>query len=422
MNAHRYSSFLLLCGLGLASTGCGAISAVTNPGASWALGESPSMTVIVRRAELSRATVEQVDRFLEKPLVAEEGTSFELTEAQAKELLLAAAKDPAYAGQPVRVVPSEAWVAAMSGTCPAERGSSLVSMLGEEAELAYVEVATLGREQAALTAEIEALEDKADAEGASPADIASIDKAIAELEAKRSQLEASYEPKAAKLFKEIEKLAGAASSERKEAMAPVVLRLSEAIEDALQANSAAVIRYPLALPALTSDLQLAAQRFAADVLEEQTGRRPDTSGITPGITIDGTDLALTLNGIPEDELGDLDAAALISETSVRTKDYFGAALGLVGYASETQERLSFQDDLLEAWRAGLGDGVLGRHRVTDITDLEVVTKPQKPGEASGEEGATSHAGPAVRRSSGGLAIATCDAPPSAGEPSPVAAR
>ena len=54
----------LAASLGISATGCGALSALTNPKAAWALDESAPMSVVMRRAEVANATAKQVDRLM----------------------------------------------------------------------------------------------------------------------------------------------------------------------------------------------------------------------------------------------------------------------------------------------------------------------------------------------------------------------
>jgi len=54
----------ILTALLSSGTGCGVFSAITNPKAAFALQEPAPMTVILRRADVARATATNVDRLL----------------------------------------------------------------------------------------------------------------------------------------------------------------------------------------------------------------------------------------------------------------------------------------------------------------------------------------------------------------------
>src|SRR5262249_51015088 len=129
----------------------------------------------------------------------------------------------------------------------------------------------------------------------------------------------------------------------------LVVNLAIAVKDARNANSAALLGYPLALRGLTEDVQKAAPRFVADVIEDQTGVRPDMSGFHPDVHLDGMDVKLTLNGVPADKLGSLSMSDLVAETTSRLKGYAKLVLTLAAYASETEDTLSYQAKLLDAF-------------------------------------------------------------------------
>ena len=186
-------------------------------------------------------------------------------------------------------------------------------------------------------------------------------------------------------------------------MGPIVLNLLEAVGDARDANSAAMMRYPLALPAITTDLQQAASRFVADVIEERTGHRPSTQGIQPEVKLDGFDVDLTLNGVPADKLKGMSMGDLVAEVTTRTTEYAGVALTLLGTTSENEDRLSFQADLLETWRDAMSAKLEGTEGAVDISDIEVTSKPAP---ASGADTKAK----SERRSFGGLSIVACSGP------------
>src|SRR5262249_28809220 len=140
---------------------------------------------------------------------------------------------------------------------------------------------------------------------------------------------------------------------------------------AKNANSAAMLRYPLALPQLLGDVQKAAPRFVADVIEEKTGTRPDTNGIKPDVKLDGVNVKLSLNGISQDQMKSLSMGEVVSMTTERLEGYVKRTVTLVGYADETQQLLSFEADLLDAYLDGVGGNVKG----ADLSDLKVQAKP-----------------------------------------------
>src|SRR5687767_15688762 len=98
-------------------------------------------------------------------------------------------------------------------------------------------------------------------------------------------------------------------------------------------------------------------------------------GLQPSVSLKGTDVEITLNGVPADKLGDLDVGALVEETTERTTHYVERTVTLLGYLDQTETRLGFQADLLDAWSSGLAAEPETTPGVVDITDLEVTTTP-----------------------------------------------
>lgn len=407
MKIRNLVATLVISGSSLAGlTGCGAVGAITNPSGAWAIGEATPMSVIVRRAEVANATADQVDRLIaDAPIDEASAEALKLTQADAKTLMEQAGTEPVYEGQqPVRVVPAEAWLKRFSAACAEDASApSLIAMLGDDVADQYTDVASQGRKLAVVKGKKAKVEKKADADGVSDADAAKYEAQIAKLDAQIEKLEAAFDPKVEKLIASIKASSAKVKGDDKAKMSAIVVNLQEAVDDARNANTAALMRYPLAMPSMTDDVQQAAKRFAADVIEEQTGHRPTLNGLSPDIKMDGTDVKLTLNGIPEDKLGDIALDDLVAETTIRTQDYVGSVLALTAYVAESEDRLAFQADLLEAWADGLAATPESTDGAIDITDLEVATKPgAKP--ADGEAAAEG------KRTAGGLLVAKCGRP------------
>jgi hypothetical protein len=408
----RGHAFLVAAALGLGLGGCGVLKAIVNPSAAWSIGESTPMAVVVRRAEVARGIVDQVDRLVgETPIDEAAAKALTLTAADAQKRLEAAAAEPVYAGgaEPMRVVPAEAWLSTFAGACAADgSASTLIGLLGADVAKQYAEVASRGKKIAELGAQIVALEEKSGAEGTTDAQREENDRAIAELKAQIDELETTYGPAADALLEAVRTAASQAPADAKTTMSPVVFNLREAVEDARNANSAAVLRYPMAIPSLTDDLPATVKRYAADVVEDQTGHRPDMNGLSPAVSLKGTDVEITLNGIPAEKLGAIEPGALVEETTERTTHYVERTVTLLGYLDQTETRLAFQADLLDAWSSGLAAEPDSTPGVVDITDLEVVTTPgAAPKPAAASAGTKSKT---AKRSLAGLRFAACAAP------------
>ena len=346
----------------VASTGCAALSALTNPGAAWALNEPAPMGVVMRRAEVARATSREVRRLLDDTPVDEKSAWIDkvaLDKAAADEQLARAALDPVYVGQPapMRIVPAEAWALALGGSCGEAGGkSSVIAALGTEVEEQYdelaSEVATLAELKGALDKEKAAI----DAPKATAEEKKQHETERDRIEKQIREIERQHDPKVDALLAKVKTEAAKVDGPLKDKLKVLVAALARAVDDAKTANAVALVRYPIAMPGMTSDVQAAAKRFAADVVEEKTGHRPTMTGLAPSVALDGTDVKLTLNGVPADQLGKMSVDEFVGETTKRTKDYVGKVLSLVGDAGETQETLAFEADLLEALATGFGPG------------------------------------------------------------------
>lgn len=384
-------------GLSMFGTGCGAVGAMTNPGSFWAIQEPAPMQVVVRRAEVAGATADQVDRLIaHTPIDEATKEAAKLSADEAKTLLTAIGGDPVYSGlQGVRVVPAEAWLDKLAHVCASGEGKSAIQYLGDDVAAAYTKVSELGNEIAALEAKVELEEAAKEKEGA---DAAAHEKTIADLEKQIDDKEASFEPLVEDLVGKIKTASAGLSAEDKATLTPFVASLRVAVGDAIAANQAAIVRYPLATPGISDDVQKAAARFAADSVEDQIGARPDLTGIQPDVKLEGTDVKLTLNNVPAEKIGDIKVDQLVADTSTRTTTYFGRTLSLLGYTEEVNTRLELQEKILEAWVEGLGaSGALPQ----GIGTLEVVAAP------GGAKGDAKPAAKAKARTAGGLKVPEC---------------
>ena len=71
------------------------------------------------------------------------------------------------------------------------------------------------------------------------------------------------------------------------------MNLRQAVDDASIADGAAAVRYPLAITSITDSVKEMVPVFVADIVEEQTGKRPSMQGFKPDVKLDGTDVKLT---------------------------------------------------------------------------------------------------------------------------------
>ncbi len=380
-------------------SGCGFFRGLADPSAMWAASEPTPMSVVIRRAETARGVADGVDAMIgDTPVGKKTGERMALSGEDAQKTLEKAAGAPIYASaaEPLRVVPAEAWLDDLSAACADGDGKkTLIELLGKKTAKAYEKVASQADEVAELKAKIAAAEQKRDADDASADDKDYYQKKIDKTKDKLAKLEESYEPAVKELLASVRSAAADASDERKAIMTPIVQNLRQAVNDARSANAAASIRYPLALPGVKDDIKVAAKRFLADVIEEQTGHRPSLEGFSPKVELDGFTPKLSLNGIPPEALGDLQPGAIVKETTTRTLRYAKLALTLIAYLDENELRLGLQKDLLAAWAEGLG----ASEPTNEVKDLKVASSPgERAKKAKGRPG---------KRSIGGLTPSSC---------------
>jgi hypothetical protein len=127
-----------------------------------------------------------------------------------------------------------------------------------------------------------------------------------------------------------------------------LVNLRQAVLDAKTANSAALVRYPMALPSILGDTKRQVRIIVEDIVEEKTGKRPDLTEFSPGVTIEDWKPQVTLNGLSSDDMSKISMGELTSETSSRATKFLGRVLVLGAKVAETQEALGFEEDVLDA--------------------------------------------------------------------------
>jgi hypothetical protein len=209
----------------------------------------------------------------------------------------------------------------------------------------YAKIMAKKKELGAVRADIALAEAQMDEKGA---DKAALKAKVKELEAKVdpaekeiNELTKAFAPKANEAAKKT-------APELRAALGPMLVNLKQAVEDANTANSAAVVRYPLAARSLPDSAKSMAMVYVADIIEEQTGKRPTLTGLTPGVKLDGGDVQITLNGLSASDLGKLSVGDVTKETAKRTGVWVKHALGLLGSISATKDVLTFEGDVIQA--------------------------------------------------------------------------
>lgn len=333
--------------LGLGS-GCGAVSAMANPKVAFALQEPAPMGVVVRRADAAEEAVREVDRLLTQTPVSDEWlTKVALGKEDGQKLLDEASKKGHYLNRPVSVLPVEAWVTHLS-SLKAESGDhpNILSSLSPEIASQYQQVAEKNKAFADLKAEI--AKEEAALDKAPEAEKAALEAKVEGLEAKADAAEEAFEAAKEAFVDKLKVAAGKVAPETRDKLGPALIALRQALDDAKTANSAALVRYPLALPGISSDVQSQVGVIIADIIEEKTGTRPSMSGVNPEVTLENNKPAIKINGLGPEQLGELSLADVTSEATARTTKWMGKALALAGSVSATQNVISYQADVLDA--------------------------------------------------------------------------
>jgi hypothetical protein len=393
-------------------TGCSFVSAITNPKAAWALNEPTPLSVVLRRAEVANATAREIDRLLGDTGVNEKSAWTDKTSIKGddgKKLLEQAAGEGVYVGPArVRVLPVEAWAIVLPALCSTEgKSSSLVAALNEDLGDRYADISGQTATLAELKGQMAKEDAAASAKDATPESKKEHEKARDDIAAKIKEQEAAFKPKVTSFLEDLKKEAAKAPGPLKDRQKLVLANLRRAVEDARLAIAVAALRYPLALPQITSDVQTSAKRIVADVVEEKTGHRPDMNGISPDVKLEGTDVKLSLNGVPLDKLGGLSIGDLTSEVTKRLGGYAERVLTLLAYTAETAELLSFEADVLDAWLGGYGFEAAKVEGVTNLEELKV--ESALPGAKPGANAAPK-ATPGPRSSTGVPVAGACKKP------------
>jgi hypothetical protein len=362
-----------------ATTGCGIVSAIGNPKAAWALTEPAPMAVILRRADVARATATNIDRLLSSTAVDASSRwlpKLALKKADVEAALKEMGSDPDYLvpkGAKIRVVQAEAWAKLLSDLCPHEsKFPSLLAQVSPEVGTAYAEIAGQARAVAKLKAEKGVEETAAGADGVSASDKEAHEKKKHELDEQIDKLEAEYRPKVEAFMIKLKDAAGKATPEAKKQLSPALVAFRRAIDDAKTANSVALMRYPLAMPGMPQELKTQAKRIVADVIEDKTGHRPNLDKFDPDIKLADGGVKLTLNGLPPEALASLKPEAIIVDVTTRAKDYAVKVLTLSLTVAETAELLDLEMDIVKNTMAGLSvdeDKVTGAG--DDLGELKV---------------------------------------------------
>jgi hypothetical protein len=367
---------LVMLGLG---TGCGAVAAAANPKVAWAIKDPAPMSVVVRRADAAEKTSHEVDRLLtatpanlESDWIQDVGPSPDTAAAELK----AVSAYSFYAESKARVVPSEVWVRTLAAVKSAKgKYKSLLAAIDKDLADKYEKIVQKKQELAGLKSLIVQEQAAIDDKEATPADKADHQKKKDDLEKMVEASEKEIGPLQTDFLAAAKDAAGKAAPEVREKLGVALVNLRQAVEDAQIANGAAAVRYPMAAPTVLSSLKAMVPFIVADIVEEQTGKRPTLNKLSPDVSLDGTKVSLTLNGLEPSDIGKIKMADLVTESLKRSTRWVTHTVTLLAAISANKEALSFQADVLGAMVDGFAAG-----------GWKVIVAAKIPGQDDGSSG------------------------------------
>jgi hypothetical protein len=249
--------------------------------------------------------------------------------------------------------PAPAPVATVNVATPiASKYPSLLAAISPDLGTAWAEIMEQRKALSDIKTQIAAEETALDEKGISDSDKSAHKKTIDGLEKQSDKIEKKVDKLTDAFVPKVKEAAKKAPADVRDRFGAVLVNLRAAVEDAKIANGAAAVRYPMAATSLLDSAKQMASVYVADVVEEKTGKRPNTAGLQPGVTMEGGKVAITLNGLSQADLGKTSIGDVTSEVAARTTKWVGHALGLLGTISATSDTLSFEKDVLD----GLIDG------------------------------------------------------------------
>jgi hypothetical protein len=331
------------------TTGCGLLAAATNPGAFWAVQDPASLQIVVRRADAALVTTAEVNRLLTSTPAGKDTPWVGSVSPDPKDAaadIKALQNDPDYSTTHARVVAAEVWmrtlgdVGATSGEHP-----NLLAAIDQNLADSYLALGLKQAEIASLKAQIETEKQAAGADGVSPADKKTHEDAVAALGKKVDDAQDAVDPLKSKFMGQLKDACTKLGNDDKARYAPAVASLLAALDDADMANSAAALKYPLVIKGLPDALKKVVPSIAMDIVEEQTGTRPNMNNLKVNVSISGGSPTITLDGLGD--VGSLQPADVVKETTRRSVAWFTHTLTLLATISSTKDKIGFEKDTLK---------------------------------------------------------------------------
>jgi hypothetical protein len=367
-----FSAFGGLLGAGLLlslTTGCGMLGAMANPKVAWAIQDPAPMSVVVKRADAASTTASEVERLLTKTPTSNDSAWLAQVGPDPKDAaaeLKALTMDPMYMKSKARVISADVWMRTLPSVQNAQgdKPNLLAAIdpdLGDSYSQIIAKKVEIAGEKALIDQEKAAIDDKATSADDKKEHQATEDK----LEKMVSTSEDEVAPLEKKFLDAVKVAAKKAPADVQAKFAPALANLLQAVDDADIANSAAAVRYPLAIRSILDSAKEMAPIFVADIIEEKTGTRP-SGQLEVGVTLDGSKVTLDIKGLTKAQLGSINVGDVTTLAIDREQKWVTHAIGLLPFIGQTKETLSFEHEVL----AGLMDGFGG-----NATKVVAVTIP-----------------------------------------------
>ena len=257
----------------------------------------------------------------------------------------------------------------------ASKYPSLLAAISPDLGTAWAEIMEQRKALGDIKAQIAVEEAALDEKNVSDADKKAHKKTIEGLEKQSDKIEKKADKLTDAFIPKVKEAAKKAPADVRDRFGAVLVNLRAAVDDAKIANGAAAVRYPMAVTSLLDSAKQMASVYTADVVEEKTGKRPNTAGLTPGVTMEGGKVAITLNGLSQADLGKTTMGDVTNEVAARTTKWVGRALGLLGTISATSDTLSFEKDVLDGLIDGFSAGGWKAPAAATIPDSPVAGAP-----------------------------------------------
>jgi hypothetical protein len=354
------------------ASGCGTVSAASDPKVAWAATEPAPLDVVVRRADAAETTSAEVNRILTATPANNDSdwtSKLALDKGETRKSVKIFREHAAYKHEKARILASEIWAKELAGIHSAGgKYPNVLAAVGPDLGAAYGKIIAKQKELADLETQEAAEETAANDKSLADAVKAVHEKRAADLDARAVKAEHALKPLKSGLIDAAKTNASKASLDVKNQLGVVVVNLRQAVDDAKIANGAAVLGFPTAVKGVLPAIQKQVPIIVAAILEEKTGKRPDLAGFNPSVTLEANRVGVTLSGLSKEDLGKITIGDLTTETASRTQKWTAHAMALPASCSSTRDVLDFESDVLEALQSGFETGGYKAPAATMIAD------------------------------------------------------